>query len=181
MGSPVHVRLASAGSSAHELLLDLAGTLVDRPSLRHDDAGRPHIPGLAVSVTYSQHRVAVAASYDGPLGVDLEEITPRDFQPLANRWFTQRELDWMVGQRDRLEAFLQLWTAKEAVGKALGAGLRGSGLRREMPLGGGQVESAPGLSVTHLPCAGGVLALAAPTGVSVHLASPGLDPVCARG
>ena len=181
----MHVWSARAGLesrlTARKLLLDLAGTLVDRPSLRHDEAGRPHVGGLAVSVSYSQHRVAVAASYGGPVGVDLEEITPRDFQPLANRWYTQRELDWMVGQRDRLEAFLQLWTAKEAVGKALGAGLRGSGLRREMPLGGGRVESVPGLSVTYLPCAGGVLALAAPTGVSVHLASPGLDPVCARG
>jgi len=43
------------------------------------------------------------------------------------------------------------------------------------------VPSVPELCVTYLPCAGGVLALAAPTGVSVHLASPGLDPVCARG
>jgi hypothetical protein len=63
VGSQVHVRLASAGSTAHDLLLELAATLVDRPSLTHDGAGRPQVPGLAVSVSYSPRRVAVAASY----------------------------------------------------------------------------------------------------------------------
>ncbi|MET9274132.1 4'-phosphopantetheinyl transferase superfamily protein [Kribbella sp. NPDC003557] len=180
MGSPVHVRLASAGSSAHDLLLELAGTLVDRPSLTHDKAGRPQVPGLAVSVSYSPRRIAVAASYGGPVGIDLEELTPRDFRPLADRWFAQREVAWLAGQPDQLEAFLRLWTAKEAVGKALGLGLRRSGLRREMPLDGGPVDSAPGLAVTHLPCPDGVLALATPATAS-HQVSPGLDPLCARG
>jgi len=181
----VVVRLAPAAQeprpAAHNLLLELAGTLVDRPSLTHDADGRPHIPGLAVSASYTERCVAVAAAYGGPIGIDLEEVRPRDFQPLAERWFGPRELEWLGRQPEQLVAFLRLWTAKEAVGKALGLGLRKSGLRREMPLDEGPVPSVPELCVTYLPCAGGVLALAAPTGVSVHLASPGLDPVCARG
>ncbi|WP_420323242.1 4'-phosphopantetheinyl transferase family protein [Kribbella sindirgiensis] len=110
------------------------------------------------------------------MGVDLEEIRGREVTGLAERWFGVRELEWMRQQDDELVAFLQLWTAKEAVGKALGVGLRGAGLRREMPLGGGEVE--PGLVVTHLSLPGAVLAVAAPVGVGV---SPTLDPACVRG
>lgn len=181
----MRVRLASAGAdpraAAHNLLLGLASTLVDRPELTHDEAGRPHVSGLAVSLTYTQRRVAVAASYEGPVGIDLEEVGRRDFRAVADRWFGQRELEWMARQPDQLTAFLRLWTAKEAVGKALGLGLHQGGLRREMPLGGGPVRSASGLSVTQLPCPGGVLSVAAPTGVSVHQLSPSLDRTCVRG
>ncbi|GAA1136307.1 hypothetical protein GCM10009630_39120 [Kribbella jejuensis] len=159
-------------SAAHSLLLELASTLVGRPALTHDDSGRPHISGLAVSISYSRHRVAVAASHEGPVGIDLEEVQPRDFRPLADRWFTQRELEWMGQQPDQPIAFLRLWTAKEAVGKALGLGLRQSGLRREMPLDGGPVPSAPGLSVTRLLWVGGVLAVAAPNGATVDQGVP---------
>lgn len=180
-------------SAADDLLLELAGTLVERPRLSHDEAGRPHIPGLAVSVSYTQHLIAVAASYGGPIGIDLEEIRARDVAALADRWFGARELEWMRRQDEELVAFLRLWTAKEAVGKALGRGLRESGLRREMPLGGGAVKSAPGLVVTHLPWPGAVLTVAAPAGhsvlavaapssrVEVSWRSPTLDPPCVRG
>ncbi|HWD82423.1 MAG TPA: 4'-phosphopantetheinyl transferase superfamily protein [Kribbella sp.] len=169
MGSPVHVRLAPAGpgprSTAHALLLDLAGTLVDDPVLDHDEAGRPHIPGLAVSITYGHHRLAVAASTGGPLGIDLEEFRPRDVGALASRWFDPRELDWLDRQSDQLPAFLRLWTAKEAVGKALGHGLENGGLRRRMPCGAaGPVPGVAGLTVMHQELPDAVLAVACSTG-----------------
>ena len=170
MGDSVHVWLAPAGAeprlTAHELLLALARTLITGPVLSHDPAGRPHIPGLAVSISHTHHLLAVAASYDGPLGVDVEEVHPREVRALAERWFHPAELDWIAAQPDELLAFLHLWTAKEAVGKALGQGLRNSGLRRPMPMGGGVVESAPELLVTYVPWEGAVVAVAAPTGLA---------------
>ncbi|WP_327637821.1 4'-phosphopantetheinyl transferase superfamily protein [Kribbella sp. NBC_00482] len=186
MGSSVQVWLAPVGDeprgTAHSLLRTLAGTLVDDPVLRHDEGVRPRVDGLAVSISYSQRLIAVAASYDGPVGIDLEETRGRDVTGLAERWFTPRELEWMGRQGDGLVAFLELWTAKEAVGKALGVGLREAGLRREMPLGGGAVESVPGLVVTHVPWPGAVLTVAAPTNrVVVSRRSPTLDPPCACG
>ncbi|MGW6282395.1 4'-phosphopantetheinyl transferase family protein [Kribbella sp. NPDC055071] len=169
MGDSVHVWLAPAGAeprtAAHNLLVGLARSLVDRPVLSHDPAGRPHIPGLAVSVSHTHQLVAVAASYAGPVGVDLEEVYPRSIRGLAERWFDPAELEWMAARPDELTAFLHLWTAKEAVGKALGQGLRNAGLRRRMPLGGGLVEGTPELVVTYVPWEGAVLALAAPTGL----------------
>ena len=152
---PVHVWIAPAGdeprSAAHNLLVDLASTLVSSPALRHESNGKPCIDGHAVSISHSRELVVVAASQAGPVGVDVEEVFPREIGGLARRWFDPAELEWMTTQSDELTAFLQLWTAKEAVGKALGNGLRKAGLRRRMPLGGGLVESAPGLLVTQLP------------------------------
>ena len=168
MGDSVHVWLAPAGAeprlTAHELLLALASTLVTGPVLSHDPAGRPHIPGLAVSISHTHHLLAVAASYAGPLGVDVEEVHPREVRALAERWFHPAELAWMTDQPDELTAFLHLWTAKEAVGKALGQGLRNSGLRRRMPLpaspAAGMVTGEAGLAVLHVPVEQAVLAVA---------------------
>ncbi|HET6989212.1 MAG TPA: 4'-phosphopantetheinyl transferase superfamily protein [Kribbella sp.] len=186
MGDSVHVWLAPAGaeprSAAHNLLVQLAGTLITAPVLHHDPDGRPRIPGLAVSISHTHRLLAVAASYDGPLGVDVEEAYPREVRGLALRWFDPVELEWMAAQPDELTAFLQLWTAKEAVGKALGQGLRNSGLRRRMPLPTFSAEGAPpaglvggeaGLAVLHVPAEQAILAVALPSTapevvVSVH-------------
>ena len=136
---PVHVWVkpvdSDQRSAAHALLLVLAATLVGgEPVLRHDEAGRPHVDGLWVSVSHGHDLVAVAASAAGPVGVDVENRRSFEVTGLAKRWFDPAELAWMAAQPDEVEAFLRLWTAKEAVGKALGRGLRGSGLRRLMPL-----------------------------------------------
>ncbi|MEU8227910.1 4'-phosphopantetheinyl transferase superfamily protein [Kribbella sp. NPDC048915] len=175
MGSCVYVAVRPAGGEARRigqnLIQALAEPMVGRAGLSRDDTGRPRVEGLAVSVSYSEHQVAVAVGYDGPLGIDLEEVRPREFRALAQRWFGQRELDWMAEQPDELTGFLQLWTAKEAVGKALGTGLNDGGLQREMPLGGGPVEAAPGLAVTYLSCPNAVLALAAPADVTIEYMS----------
>ncbi|WP_460652041.1 4'-phosphopantetheinyl transferase family protein [Kribbella endophytica] len=84
----------------------------------------------------------MAATHAGPVGIDAE--LRRDFpvESLSRRWFAPTETT------NSPEAFLHLWTAKEAIGKALGRGLRGSGLSRPMPPAlaggsGGKEPSAP--------------------------------------
>jgi phosphopantetheinyl transferase len=108
--------------------------------------------------------VAVAASRCGPIGVDVESRREFEIDGMARRWFDPVEVTWLYRQRDPLDAFLRLWTAKEAVGKALGRGLRGSGLRRVMPLDAATiVPSESQLAVLHLPAkAQAVLAIAVP-------------------
>jgi 4'-phosphopantetheinyl transferase len=189
----VHVWVAPAGddqrSTARDLLLELTGALLDGTAeLRHEPNGRPYVDGLAVSISHSRTLVAVAASAAGPVGVDVEDVYPREVAGLARRWFDPSELEWMARQPDELTAFLDLWTAKEAVGKALGLGLRTAGLRRRMPLPvhvlpgqvqrmrgdslalhAGLVESAAelGLAVAHLPLdQRAVLAVALPATVA---------------
>jgi len=183
----VHVWVAPAGddqrSTAKDLLLELAGALLDGTAeLHYEPTGQPCVDGLAVSISHSRNLVAVAASAVGPVGVDVEDVYPREVAGLARRWFDPTELEWMVRQPDELTAFLHLWTAKEAVGKALGHGLRKAGLRRRMPLPlipgtvrhtrdnlmlrAGLVDlvhgDEAGLAVVHLPVDEAVLAVALP-------------------
>jgi hypothetical protein len=181
---PVHVWLSTVDedrdqrSAAHALLLALATSLRDEaPLLRHEVSGRPVIDGLAVSLSHARGLIAVAASRRGPLGVDVESRREFEIDGMARRWFDPAEVTWLYRQPDPLDAFLRLWTAKEAVGKALGSGLRGSGLRRLMPLdtmvptatesAAAPVPSEPQLAVLQLPVAArAVLAIAVPVGVS---------------
>jgi hypothetical protein len=176
---PVHVWLSvveddDQRSAAHVLLLALARSLGATPFLEHEASGRPVVDGLAVSLSHARGLVAVAAGRCGPVGVDVESRREFEIDGMARRWFDPVEVTWLYRQSDPLDAFLRLWTAKEAVGKALGRGLRGSGLRRVMPLGtgpdllpAGPVPSEPDLVVLQLPVqADAVLAIAVPVGVS---------------
>jgi len=65
-----------------------------------------------------------------PLGVDVERIRPmNDMQDIASRFFTAHEngLLQAVSSHQRLEAFFNCWTRKEACLKATGQGI-GEGL-----------------------------------------------------
>ncbi len=125
--------------TAHHLLRDLATSLGHEGPLTHTPTGRPLIEGLHISLTHTTGVAAVAATHAGPVGIDAE--LRRDFpvESLSRRWFAPTEITTDP------EAFLYLWTAKEAVGKALGKGLRGSGLSRPMPpaLAGGVEGKKP--------------------------------------
>lgn len=112
--------------------------------VEHDRDGRPLVTvsgagarvELPVSVSRADGVVAVAARAAGPVGIDVEWCRPLPALALAGRWFAPAEAAWLAGRvaDGRARDFLRLWTAKEAVGKALGTGLRGGGLRRLMPV-----------------------------------------------
>jgi len=92
--------------------------------------------GLHASISHSRRIVAVAVRAAGPVGVDVEVLRRLPVIALARRWFTVAEANWVAAQpvHRRTRCFLTLWTGKEAMGKAIGDGLRGGGLRRPMPV-----------------------------------------------
>ncbi|MEW2385487.1 4'-phosphopantetheinyl transferase superfamily protein [Micromonospora sp. NPDC047707] len=139
------------------------------PSVRSSSAGDGGSGPVEVpaSVSRTDGVVVVAVRAGGPVGVDAEWCRPLPALGLAGRWYDPAEAAWLAGRLPcgRERDFLRLWTAKEAVGKALGTGLRGGGLRRRMPAPDGAgpllrpVPGIPTVRVGH-PCAGTGLVLA---------------------
>ncbi|MER7458712.1 4'-phosphopantetheinyl transferase superfamily protein [Micromonospora sp. NPDC126480] len=127
-------------------------------------AGPVEVP---VSVSRTGGLVVVAVRAGGPVGVDVERLRPVPALDLARRWYDPAEVAWLAGRPGAGLArdFLRLWTAKEAVGKALGVGLRGGGPRRRMPAPDGtgkllrRVPGVAGVRVGH-PALGDELVLA---------------------
>ncbi len=79
-----------------------------------------------VSLAHTDGMVAVAAAEGIAVGIDVEAATrPCRFRALSQRYFSSREatrireLDDQSGHR----AFIELWTLKEAYGKATGEGV----------------------------------------------------------
>lgn len=85
------------------------------------------IPGPAFSVAHSGDLFAVAVGASGSIGVDVERLrsVPRA-EAIAQRWFGVSEVEALAAvPEDRRDVeFMRLWTAKEALAKRHGAGLR---------------------------------------------------------
>lgn len=91
-----------------------------------DAAGQPQGPLFNLSDTRGGTVVAVAASLR--VGVDLERSDRRPpHRELAPRWFAAAEAKALAGLEEEpaRQAFLALWTAKEASCKATGTGIYG--------------------------------------------------------
>ncbi len=89
----------------------------------------PTPPGApAFNLAHTADVVAVALAPAVTVGIDLEAAREvGSALRIAERRFAPAEADWLAGlQADhRSRAFLRLWTAKEAVLKALGSGVAG--------------------------------------------------------
>ncbi|MGH9210110.1 MAG: 4'-phosphopantetheinyl transferase family protein [Acidimicrobiales bacterium] len=175
---------------AHATLRYVLARYVDEPprSLRLvadpcQHCGRPHgKPRLAgdaghdFNLSHSGTLVAVAVARRRRVGVDVQEVTPVDAPGMARRFFTPAEAACVaatarVETRQRL--FHELWTRKEAVLKATGAGLLGGPGRldvRDPGAGDLLLVTAPGLD---RPV--GIQGLTTPTGYVGAVAAEGDD------
>jgi 4'-phosphopantetheinyl transferase len=124
----------SAATLARVLAANLGCTPAEL-DLRRDEFGKPHLPtrhALQFNLSHSHAGLLIGISRRQALGVDLE--TARRRRPvlaLAQRFFHPLETDALqrLDPARRESAFLDLWTCKEAVVKALGRGI-GFGLDR---------------------------------------------------
>ena len=84
-----------------------------------EDQGEP----LSASLAHSGHWAVVAAARRGPVGVDVEMVrADRPVVRLSRRFFAAEEHAWLCQfpEEERARVFYALWTAKEALFKALG-------------------------------------------------------------
>lgn len=109
------------------------------PQLESFDDARPTIHGHAeTGVSWSRSGpVACAALLQGALvGIDIERIQDRDTTAILGMVARPQEIDLINSievKSDQLAAFYRLWTAKEAILKCRGEGLRGGAKSVEIP------------------------------------------------
>jgi 4'-phosphopantetheinyl transferase len=96
------------------------------------DTGKPVVTeGVHFNVTHSGELVLLAVSEDRPVGVDVERKREvARVQALVARWLTDSEKSDLARFRTRglteSDAFLRVWSVKEARLKALGVGISGA-------------------------------------------------------
>jgi len=110
---------AHGGGSMHPVQVTVANEESGRPTVS-GPFGRP----LAVSIAHTQWVAVAAVSDDGPVGVDIETIVPRD-QGFVDLALTPAEQALRPAELGSDEWVTRAWTAKEAVSKALGTGFEG--------------------------------------------------------
>ena len=117
------------GEAWRWVLARYAGLPADSLPLVPDAYGKPRLaapnaPGFNLS--HSGEVVLLAIARGTEPGIDVEALRPRPRAlQLAQRYFTAAEAAALArrSETDCQQAFYQLWTAKEAVLKALGRGL----------------------------------------------------------
>jgi 4'-phosphopantetheinyl transferase len=127
--APDHRAVAASTHALLGRLLAHYGGIGEAPLIARTGRGKPYAPALAgldFNLSHARDHALIGFARGQPLGVDLERVDRKlDAHDLARRFFSKREADALdaLGQRERASAFLRLWTCKEAVLKALGAGI----------------------------------------------------------
>ena len=87
-----------------------------RDELVHDEKGRPFFASsdVRISISHSEdYWVCVLSDEDA--GIDIEEIKERNWEKIAERYFTETEKETV--RREGITGFYRVWTAKEACAK----------------------------------------------------------------
>ena len=127
--APDHRAVAAAAHALLGRLLAHYGGLEHPPVIARTGRGKPYAPALAgldFNLSHARDHALIAVARGQPLGVDLERIDRKlDAHDLAQRFFSRSEAEALdaLPETQRAIAFLRLWTCKEAVLKALGAGI----------------------------------------------------------
>lgn len=127
----IHVWLGKVAMS-HDLLLHslIQRYLGSSPfTLAKSAQGKPYLPdgSLHLSLSDSEEWVAVAFSFEAPVGIDIEMIRPlEEMEWIIRDSFSKREQALFhnkMTEAEKVDQFWQIWTRKEACAKTLGQGL----------------------------------------------------------
>ena len=126
--------LADRFRSAHFALRRLLGGYLACDPLEVvltvDADGRPQVKGepLSFNTSRSGDLAVIGISRESSVGIDIEALRPiPEAISMARRYFHPSEYEFLSStSADQLDRrFLEMWTAKEAILKAIGAGLPG--------------------------------------------------------
>jgi 4'-phosphopantetheinyl transferase len=148
----IRTRYVTAHGALREILADATATapadlVIDRTCAHcgHAAHGRPQLDGrtdVQFSLSHSDGVAVVAVTRAGRVGVDIEVERPRSrLDRLAGALLADDALArWQaLDATERLGAFLDEWTAREAYLKGLGLGIA-RGVRGDEPADGWTIE-----------------------------------------
>jgi 4'-phosphopantetheinyl transferase len=119
-----------AHAIARHVLSRRLGVAPAQLEFRDDERGRPllageHAGGLDFNISHAGGVVSLAVVCDGRVGVDIEDASRAVSTSALRGWMSDdeiRALNALPGARER-RATIAIWSAREALAKALGYGL----------------------------------------------------------
>lgn len=92
----------------------------------YGERGKPYFRDIPLFFNLSHsgdYVVCVVSEHE--VGVDIQKQKPVREQQISNRFFHEKEKEWLAGlsEKERTAAFFRLWTRKEAYGKMTGKGI----------------------------------------------------------
>ena len=97
---------------------------LDEINICYEQSGRPFIEDhseIHVSISHSNDLVVCAVS-NCEIGIDVEKI--RQYNPkLANKYFSNKEIEIICSSYNKDKEFTKIWTQKEAALKCTGLGI----------------------------------------------------------
>ncbi|MEJ2412984.1 MAG: 4'-phosphopantetheinyl transferase superfamily protein [Anaerolineales bacterium] len=91
--------------------------------------GKPYLPNqeLRFNVSHSGKLLLCACSLHQSIGIDIQQIYAiSSLETIAKRFFSFAEREYLAANQSPRDVFFEIWTAKEAYLKAVGAGFQGS-------------------------------------------------------
>lgn len=110
----------TARTALRQLLAERLSVAPELVDIQVQDGGKPSVSGCEFNLSHAGDWICIALG-SKPLGVDVERIRERNWERLAPRIFSEAE-QCRIAAAD-LEA-TAMWSAKEAVLKASGLGIR---------------------------------------------------------
>jgi 4'-phosphopantetheinyl transferase len=123
-------RFIRARTGLREVLANVTGADAAALTFGISEQGKPSLTGMTNAPHFNlahSGELALVAVSNRPIGVDAEQVRPlANMAQMAGMSFTDEERAalWTLDEAARTEAFFRLWTRKEAVMKAHGAGFR---------------------------------------------------------
>lgn len=131
--------------------------------------------GLQFNLSHSGELALIATALQREIGVDVESVRDFDFDQVAERFFTAREVATLrsLPKPQQRSAFYKCWTSKEAFLKAKGTGLSGELDEVEITSTDGadiRISSfVPGWSLAEVPAGEGYIAALVSQGAPVRV------------
>lgn len=97
-------------------------------SMEKESSGKPYIDNLDdinISISHSDE-IWLIMLCKNPCGIDIQKVTGKDYLGIINKFLTKEESSYIETYGEN--AFYNIWTMKEALGKFIG-----TGIRRDMP------------------------------------------------